>query len=62
MEGSEVAAGVQEISEEKRFQQLPREEDQADKTSNGSGSMYKEINAETWGMNWEDWNDLKTGE
>lgn len=50
MEGSEVAAGGQEISEEGRFQQLPRREDQADKTSNGSGSMDKEINAETWGI------------
>lgn len=51
MEGSEVGAGVQEISEEGKFQQVPRREGQADQTSNGSGSTDEEISAETWEHN-----------
>lgn len=61
MEGSEAAAGVQEISDEGRCQQLPRREDQADKISNGSGSRDKEINGETCGINWKEQSDLRKG-
>lgn len=61
MAGSEAAAGVQEISEARRCQQLPRREDQADKISNSSGSMDKEINGETCGMNWKEQSDLRKG-
>lgn len=62
MEGSEVAAGVQEISEEGRSQQLSRREDQADKISDGSGSRDNEINGETCGIRWKEQSDLSKGE